>query len=238
MLHSYSELIRSKSTTSLPTAMQNDAAAIFYSSGTTGASKGVVLTHKNIMTSAMMMASDQELNRESRNVFLCFLPMYHIFGMSGLVYAQLQRGTTVVVMRWYQINAMLKAIEQYKVTHVFAVPPVVLELIKKQDMVKEYDVQGPLAPSVEAQIVDSVTMQRLSPFQKGYFNNHKATAEIIDEEGWLHTGDVGYFDDEGRLYIVDRIKELIKYKGFQVAPSELEDLLLTHPEIVDAAVIG
>ena len=122
MLHSYSELIRSKSTPLLPTVMQDDAAAIFYSSGTTGASKGVVLTHKNIMASAMMMTSDQELNRESRNVLLCFLPMYHIFGMSGLVYAQLQRGNTVVVMRRYQINAMLKAIEQYKVTHVFVVP--------------------------------------------------------------------------------------------------------------------
>ncbi|KAG6425265.1 hypothetical protein SASPL_115692 [Salvia splendens] len=307
MLHSYSDLIRSTPTTSFPDVMQSDAAAILYSSGTTGASKGAVLTHKNFMASALMMTSDQEANEESGNVFLCFLPMCHIFGLSALVYAQLQRGNTVVVMARYEMNAVLRAIEQYKVTHLLVVPLVVLELSKKQEKVKEYDVStlrevmsgaaplgkemieacsnifpqavvyqgygmteasgvislenrrmfpshpgsvGPLAPSVEAQIVDSDTMKCLSPFQKGeiwikgplvmkgYLNNHKATAEIIDEEGWLHTGDVGYFDDEGRLYIVDRVKELIKYKGFQVAPSELEDLLLTHPEIVDAAVIG
>ncbi len=73
---------------------------------------------------------------------------------------------------------------------------------------------------------------------KGYLNNPEATAVTVDDEGWLHTGDVGHLDDEGFLYIVDRLKELIKYKGFQVAPAELEGLLLTHPLIVDAAVIG
>jgi acyl-CoA synthetase (AMP-forming)/AMP-acid ligase II len=73
---------------------------------------------------------------------------------------------------------------------------------------------------------------------KGYLNNPEATALTIDGEGWLHTGDIGHLDDEGFLYIVDRLKELIKYKGFQVAPAELEGLLLTHPSIVDAAVIG
>ncbi len=73
---------------------------------------------------------------------------------------------------------------------------------------------------------------------KGYLNNPEATAATIDEDGWLHTGDVAHFDTDGHIYIVDRIKELIKYKGFQVPPAELEGLLLTHPAIADAAVIG
>lgn len=73
---------------------------------------------------------------------------------------------------------------------------------------------------------------------KGYFGNEGATAATIDEEGWLHTGDVGRFDDDGHLYIVDRVKELIKYKGFQVPPAELEALLVSHPAVADVAVIG
>jgi acyl-CoA synthetase (AMP-forming)/AMP-acid ligase II len=72
---------------------------------------------------------------------------------------------------------------------------------------------------------------------KGYLGHPEATAEIIDAEGWLHTGDIGYADEDGALYIVDRLKELIKYKGRQVAPAELEALLLSHPLIADAAVI-
>ena len=73
---------------------------------------------------------------------------------------------------------------------------------------------------------------------KGYLNNPEATAATIDSEGWLHTGDVGRFDADGHLYIVDRLKELIKYKGFQVAPAELEALVVTHPAVADVAVIG
>jgi acyl-CoA synthetase (AMP-forming)/AMP-acid ligase II len=72
---------------------------------------------------------------------------------------------------------------------------------------------------------------------KGYLNRPDATAATIDPDGWLHTGDIGYADDDGHFYIVDRAKELIKYKGFQVAPAELEALLLTHPDVADAAVI-
>ncbi|KAK7312150.1 hypothetical protein VNO77_35802 [Canavalia gladiata] len=72
---------------------------------------------------------------------------------------------------------------------------------------------------------------------KGYLNNEKATAATVDVDGWLHTGDIGYVDDDDEIFIVDRIKELIKFKGFQVPPAELEDLLMTHPSIADAAVV-
>ncbi|MEV6115038.1 4-coumarate--CoA ligase family protein [Streptomyces sp. NPDC052109] len=73
---------------------------------------------------------------------------------------------------------------------------------------------------------------------KGYLGRPDATTAMIDADGWLHTGDVGHVDEGGWLFVVDRVKELIKYKGFQVAPAELEALLLTHPGITDAAVIG
>ncbi|MEW1903777.1 AMP-binding protein [Streptomyces sp. NPDC086147] len=73
---------------------------------------------------------------------------------------------------------------------------------------------------------------------KGYLGRPDATAAMIDADGWVHTGDVGRVDDDGWLFVVDRVKELIKYKGFQVAPAELEALLLTHEGIADAAVIG
>jgi acyl-CoA synthetase (AMP-forming)/AMP-acid ligase II len=72
----------------------------------------------------------------------------------------------------------------------------------------------------------------------GHLNNEKATKETIDDEGWLHTGDLARVDANGCVYIVDGLKELIKYKGYQVPPAELEAVLLSHPGIADAAVIG
>jgi len=71
----------------------------------------------------------------------------------------------------------------------------------------------------------------------GYLSKPEATAVTIDADSWLHTGDIGHVDDDGHWYIVDRLKELIKYKGFQVPPAELESLLLTYPDVDDAAVI-
>jgi len=109
---------------------------------------------------------------------------------------------------------------------------------------------GPPIPNTECRVVDVSTGEDLGPdregelwvrgpqVMKGYWNNPEATSEVLDAEGWLHTGDVGYADKEGFFYIVDRVKELIKYKGFQVAPAELEALLLSHPAVSDAAVIG
>jgi acyl-CoA synthetase (AMP-forming)/AMP-acid ligase II len=108
---------------------------------------------------------------------------------------------------------------------------------------------GLLLPSTECKIVSTDGETELGPGQEGevwirgpqvmqgYLNNPDATAASIDEEGWFHTGDIGYADEEGYFYIVDRVKELIKYKGFQVPPAEVEAVLLTHPAIADAAVI-
>lgn len=108
---------------------------------------------------------------------------------------------------------------------------------------------GVPAPNTECKVVDLETGVELGPKQegevcvrgpqimKGYLNRPDATAATIDSEGWLHTGDIGYADDGGHFFIVDRAKELIKYKGFQVPPAELEALLLTHECVADAAVI-
>ena len=73
---------------------------------------------------------------------------------------------------------------------------------------------------------------------KGYLSKPEATRAAVDDEGWLHTGDIGRVDADGHFFIVDRVKELIKYKAWQIAPAELEAVLLTHPSVADCAVIG
>lgn len=109
---------------------------------------------------------------------------------------------------------------------------------------------GTSVPSTECRIVDPDTLQDVPPgaegelwvrgpqVMKGYLNNPEATAKTITPDGWLRTGDLGVFDDDGYLYIRDRVKELIKVKGFQVPPAEVEAALLTCPGVLDAAVIG
>jgi len=109
---------------------------------------------------------------------------------------------------------------------------------------------GQTMPNIEVRLVDPDTAKdaargepgeiwiRGPNVMKGYRNNVKATQDTIDPEGWLHTGDIAIVDENENFFIVDRLKELIKYKGFQVAPAELEALLIAHPHILDAAVIG
>lgn len=116
------------------------------------------------------------------------------------------------------------------------------------DQVKHGSV-GVAAPNTECKIIDLETGEPLPhnkegelcvrgpQIMKGYLNRPDATAATIDEDNWLHTGDIAYVDEDGHFYIVDRAKELIKYKGFQVPPAELEALLLTHEAVADAAVI-
>eukprot|EP00300_Choanocystis_sp_HF-7_P030409 c39243_g1_i1.p1 GENE.c39243_g1_i1~~c39243_g1_i1.p1 ORF type:complete len:563 (-),score=140.39 c39243_g1_i1:39-1697(-) len=114
----------------------------------------------------------------------------------------------------------------------------------------KYGSIGRLLPNLECRIVDPNTLEPVEAGQEGevwykgpnvmlgYLHNEKATRETLTEDGFLRTGDVGYVDDEGDFFITDRLKELIKVKGFQVAPAELEAMLKTHPEVLQAGVIG
>jgi len=97
---------------------------------------------------------------------------------------------------------------------------------------------GRVMPGTEVQVVDGEVWVRGPHLMSGYLDDPEATAATIDPDGWLHTGDTGRFDDDGFLYLGDRLKELIKVKGFQVAPAELEGVLRTHPAVGDAAVVG
>jgi acyl-CoA synthetase (AMP-forming)/AMP-acid ligase II len=109
---------------------------------------------------------------------------------------------------------------------------------------------GALIPNTEARLIDPETEQDVAEGEKGeiwirgpqvmkgYLNNDEATAETLVEDGWLRTGDIARIDEKGFTFIVDRLKELIKYKGYQVPPAELEAVLVSHPKVRDAGVIG
>lgn len=120
---------------------QTDTAALLYSSGTTGTSKGVVLTHRNFICASLMAVADQENDGDPVNTFLCFLPMFHIFGLSIITYAQLQRGNCVVTMGRFDLEMVLRSIEKYRVTYLFVVPPVMIALAK-YNVGKKYDLSS------------------------------------------------------------------------------------------------
>ena len=272
-----------------------------YSSGTTGISKGVMLTHHNLIANVSQVLSGADISEEEK--FIAVLPFFHIYGMQVLMNTGLRAGVTIITMPRFDLEEFLRLHQEHGITRSFVAPPIVVALAK-HPMVDSYDLSalkqvfsgaaplsaelslecgarlgcdvvqgygmtelspvshltppgnykagscGVTAPNTLTMVVDPVTQQELGVDEDGeicikgpqvmvgYLGNQAATDAIFDREGWLHTGDIGHIDADGHLWIVDRLKELIKYNGFQVPPAELEALLLTHPAIADAAVVG
>jgi len=280
----------------------NDLAVLPYSSGTSGRPKGVMLTHRNLVAVTRQVEAQAQIDETWRT--LGILPFFHIYGQAVLMNFPLYLGGLCVTMPRFDLAEFLRLIQEYRLTHLYVVPPIVLALAK-HPLVDQFDLSslrlvgcgaapldeelqracaerlgclvtqgygmtetslachttpqdparvrrgsvGLTLTNMESKIIDVVTGAELPAGERGeicvrgpnvmrgYWNDPEATARTIDAEGWLHTGDVGYADADGYFYVVDRVKELIKYKGMQVAPAELEGLLLSHPAVADAAVI-
>jgi acyl-CoA synthetase (AMP-forming)/AMP-acid ligase II len=276
-----------------------DIVALPYSSGTTGLSKGVMLTHRNLVANLVQIDA---LESRELTAFAGVLPFFHIYGLLVILNFGLFRGTTIVTLPRFELEPFLRMLQEWPIALVHVVPPIIVALAK-HPLVDRYDLSrvrwlfsgaaplgaeitdtverrlrvrvrqgygmtecspashytppgterqgkaGLLVPGTECRIVDPESGTDAAPdhpgevwvrgpqVMKGYLNNPGATACTVDGDGWLHTGDIGVVDGDGYLEVTDRLKELIKVKGYQVAPAELEALLLKHPLIADAAVI-
>eukprot|EP00898_Chlorokybus_atmophyticus_P001751 jgi/Chlat1/2577/Chrsp175S02417 len=285
----------------------DDIAILPYSSGTTGMPKGVILTHRNIVANIVQVCSSGRANISDQDVLLGLLPMFHIYGISCIMFSGITTGASIVFMPKFDLAEMLALIALYRISVVHVAPPILLALAK-HPIVDKYDMSsltriisgaapmakdladavvkrlkvvvaqgygmtecspvatlttdiasppkpcklgsiGTVLPNMEIKIVSVQTGKDLAHNEhgelcirgpnvmKGYLNDLEATKVTIDSQGWLHTGDLGYIDQDEEVFIVDRVKELIKYKGYQVPPAELEALLVAHPSIADAAVV-
>ncbi len=294
---------------SWPRPQERDDAVQMYTSGTTGAPKGVLLTHKNLVWNTLIWHREMPLQPE-RSRFLQVTPLFHIGGLT-MALCSMAAGATEIMLREFAPDLVARSLQEDQVTHALLVPSMMRWLLSEPsardrrfprlermlyggspipgdllvEAMERFDcgfVQGygltetcaavtalrprdhlfasgrplprrlssvgreilctrvavvdpagkPLGPEEVGEIV-----ARGRHITSGYWRMPEVTARTI-RDGWFHTGDLGSFDEDGYLYIVDRLKDLILVGGENVAPREVEDVLHLHPAVKEAAVIG
>jgi acyl-CoA synthetase (AMP-forming)/AMP-acid ligase II len=306
----FSELLR-PTNVALPKPDQDSRsvlAALPYSSGTTGLPKGVMLSHYNLVSNVYQTYGPGAVPAHPDQRILCFLPLYHIYGLNVLLNPALMLGVTTVLMPRFNLECALRLIAEERITTAPSVPPVInafcqaaekglfpknhcLEWIKSgaaplagelgrrlKDLTGVHVAQGygmtEASPVTHIGCIDDELecpvesigapvyatecrviafdgdrereaaddqpgelVMRGPQFMLGYWKAPQATADVM-RDGWYWSGDVATRDQHGFYRIVDRRKEMIKYKGFPVAPAEVEAVLLEHPAVRDCGVVG
>jgi long-chain acyl-CoA synthetase len=282
-------------------------AALPYSSGTTGLPKGVMLSHFNLIANVFQFIGPRASEMSTNDVALCFLPLYHIYGLNVVLNPLLTLGGTLLLMPRFNAPQLLSLIVDEEVTMMPAVPPALNALCQAAEagqFPKDHRLRwvksgaAPLAPELarrftdltgvlvcqgygmteaspvthvgflepqlyrpesigqplaqtECRVVSAADMgesevasgepgelvMRGPQFMMGYWKDPQATAAVL-RDGWFWSGDIVTRDADDFYCVVDRRKEMIKYKGFPVAPAEVEALLLEHPAVRDCGVVG
>jgi len=284
---------------------QEVIAALPYSSGTTGLPKGVMLSHYNLVANVYQLLGPNGAPLVADDVMLCFLPLYHIYGLTVALTLALALGAQLILMPRFDVKKLSALITEHGVTMMPMVPPAINALCQAAEagcFPKEHKVRwiksgaAPLAPELvrrmhdltgipvnqgygmteaspvthvgyiappemnrpasigqplaltECRVVDlndnevslgeaGELVMRGPQFMLGYWKDAEATAAVL-RDGWYYSGDIVRADEDGFYYVLDRRKEMIKYKGFPVAPAEVEAVLLEHPAVRDCGVVA
>lgn len=280
-------------------------AALPYSSGTTGLPKGVMLSHYNLIANVYQLLAPNATHLSSADTMLCFLPLYHIYGLNVALNPMLTLGATLVLMPRFNVPQLLGLLTSERVTMMPVVPPALnalnqaaeagqfpahhrvawiksgaaplapelarrfteltgitvnqgygmteaspvthLGYIAPPSMNRPTSIGQPLAQT-ECRVLDAddrevalsepgELVMRGPQFMLGYWKEPQATAAVL-RDGWYWSGDIVNRDDDNFFYVLDRRKEMIKYKGFPVAPAEVEAVLMEHPAVRDCGVVG
>ncbi|CAB3702564.1 AMP-binding protein [Trinickia soli] len=281
--------------------LPNDIALLMYTSGTTGAPKGVLLSHRNLLANARNISTEHRLGADDR--VLASLPLYHINGLVVTLLAPLYHGGSVVMTPRFSARTFWRDVARFGCTWINVVPTIVAYLLGgdeptgfdlsalrfcrtasaalPSDHHRAFEARfgigiietmgmtetaapifsNPYDPALrrigsiglpsgaQAKVIDREGREcapnapgeivlRGEQVMQGYYKRPEETAKAFTADGWLHTGDLGYRDEEGYFYINGRAKELIIKGGENIAPREIDEALLRHPGVLDAAAVG